>query len=249
MSIKLVSINVERSKHLDRVRDFLEREKPDIVCMQELVDTDCEYFAQTIGAFDYFYVAEGREIENGESMISGTGLFSRYPLHRYGVAYYFRTNEKVPCRIEDPATFNNAHRAIVWADCVVDSDVYRIATTHLTWTPGGSVTDQQRTDTREMLKELSGMGELVFCGDFNAPRGNEIFSQIASLYTDNIPAHYKTSIDVNLHRNGKTRPRDFDDKMVDGLFSTPGYRVADVELVDGVSDHCGIVATISKIGS
>jgi endonuclease/exonuclease/phosphatase family metal-dependent hydrolase len=98
---------------------------------------------------------------------------------------------------------------------------------------------------------LETQGEFVLTGDFNAPRmhkGNpgEIFSAIASRYTDNIPVHYETSIDASLHRNGKTRPLDFVDKMVDGLFTTPVYTAHDVGLHFGVSDHAAVSAIISK---
>jgi hypothetical protein len=37
-----------------------------------------------------------------------------------------------------------------------------------------------------------------------------------------------------------------DTKMVDGLFSTPGYLVSDVELHSGVSDHMAITANVAK---
>ncbi len=68
---------------------------------------------------------------------------------------------------------------------------------------------------------------------------------LAPKYKDNIPSHYKTSIDAALHRAGKERPEGLADKMVDGLFTTPGYTAVDVRLQFGVSDHAAIVATIS----
>ena len=80
----------------------------------------------------------------------------------------------------------------------------------------------------------------VLAGDFNAPRGGEIFSHIAERYTDNIPPHYTTSIDGTLHRAG---PIPF---MVDGLFTTPSYRAKGVHLEFGVSDHAAVAATIEK---
>ena len=35
MSIKLVSINIEGQKHLENVRELLERENPEVICFQE----------------------------------------------------------------------------------------------------------------------------------------------------------------------------------------------------------------------
>jgi hypothetical protein len=96
------------------------------------------------------------------------------------------------------------------------------------------------------MQILGTMGEFVLGGDFNAPRGGEMFSVLSSAYTDNIPLQYKTSLDLTLHRAARERGPQLGDKMVDGLFSTPAYSVSDVRLVDGVSDHMAVVATISK---
>ena len=70
---------------------------------------------------------------------------------------------------------------------------------------------------------------------------------LAAKYKDNVPVQYKTSIDVALHRLGKERPEEFADKMVDGIFSTPLYEVKNVEMKGGVSDHCALVATVTKV--
>ena len=79
---------------------------------------------------------------------------------------------------------------------------------------------------------------LVLCGDFNAPRGGEIFTRLATQSRDNVPSHYVTSIDPKLHRAGPLQ------LMVDGLFSTDGYRLSEVVLHNGVSDHCTITAVV-----
>ena len=64
---------------------------------------------------------------------------------------------------------------------------------------------------------------------------------------DNIPPQYPTSIDVTLHKRGRERPHEFADKMVDGLFTTPGYRARDVELHFGISDHAAVTALIERV--
>ncbi len=80
----------------------------------------------------------------------------------------------------------------------------------------------------------------VLCGDFNAPRGGEIFSELAARYRDNIPAQYTTSIDASLHRAGDLQ------LMVDGIFTTPEYQASSVLLHSGVSDHYAVTADITK---
>ena len=85
------------------------------------------------------------------------------------------------------------------------------------------------------------------CGDFNAPRGGEIFSALATRWHDNIPGTYHTSLDLSLHKAGKVDGERLATLMVDGLFTTPGYRTSRVELVPGVSDHCAIVAEVAYV--
>ena len=121
-----------------------------------------------------------------------------------------------------------------------DGQIFSISTTHFTWTPDGDANEYQRKDLENLMKILDGYKSFVLAGDFNAPRGREIFSAIAAKYKDNIPLEYVSSIDSNLHRAPGLK------LMVDGLFSTPDYKVEDAELVCGVSDHCAIVAKISK---
>jgi len=87
---------------------------------------------------------------------------------------------------------------------------------------------------------LETLGDFVLAGDFNAPRGKEIFSLLAERYTDNIPQKYTSSIDGTLHKAG---PLPY---MIDGIFSTPLYEVVDVEMVCGVSDHCAFKAFVTK---
>ena len=68
-----------------------------------------------------------------------------------------------------------------------------------------------------------------------------MFARIAKKYKDNIPPHYVTSLDRKLHRAGHL------ELMVDGLFSTSEYLLDHVELRSGVSDHCAIIAELSRL--
>ena len=137
--------------------------------------------------------------------------------------------------------------ACVLADITKDGATFRIGAVHFLWSRNGLSSNEQRSALPHLLSTLEEERQLVFAGDFNAPRGGEIFSEFAKRYVDTIPAHYVTSLDLNLHRAVKEGKRnEIENKMVDGLFTTPAYIASDVRLVDGVSDHCAIVATIAK---
>ena len=243
MALKLISVNIERSKHLERVLPFIEREQPDVLCVQELMERDLPAFQKRVGSGVYAPTAL-HPAENDPGVF-GLGIFSRFPMQS-DVRYYWgdgSTNVPFDFSSAESKHATESH-ALVLSTIAADTS-YRIATTHFTWTPDGSTDDYQRRDLRSLLVAAEGEA-FVLCGDFNAPRVHagapgQIFAALAARYRDNIPPQYTTSIDKDLHRAGDLQ------LMVDGLFTTPEYIAKDVHLVNGVSDHMAIVATIEKV--
>jgi len=246
ISLKLVSLNIERYKHLDLVEKFLAARMPDIFCVQEVFEQDLERFSRVLGGASHTFEPMGKRPDEPPPGVMGIAIFSRLPIKTKRVHYYAGTPGALRDSIQsDESTYNLLNKMVLVCDIEKEGTAFRIATTHFTWTPDGKADKVQRTDIKNLLEILSGLDEFVLTGDFNAPRGGEIFGMLAEKYRDNIPPEYKTSLNVSLHRAGKSWPEELADKMVDGMFSTPAYVVSDVELVSGVSDHCAIVATVS----
>ena len=246
--MKLVSVNIERAKHLERVIPFIEAEAPDVLCLQEVLEEDLPRFTRVLGGRAAF---ASMTMLPGMSTPTGIAIVSRHPFE-HEITYYRGEAGAVP-RFDDTnaeTKYGTEHAMLMSADIVTDRS-YRIATTHFTWTPDGRPDDHQRRDLAVLMPILESKGELAFCADFNAPRGGEIFSALAARWRDNIPSGYDWSLDLSLHRIGE-RMKDEAQKaghrgfMVDGLFTTPSYVASDVKLVPGVSDHMAIVATISR---
>jgi endonuclease/exonuclease/phosphatase family metal-dependent hydrolase len=246
-SIKLISLNIERSKHLDLVMPFLEREKPDVVCLQEIMERDVPLFEKALDGKCFFSV-NTRHQADGNPGVMGCGILSRLSAHSFTEDWYVRNSEEIPTFDFTNANTKHAteNHAVLSCTVEVGSVAYKIATTHFTWTPDGKPDEYQREDLKKFLPILDSLGEFVLCGDFNAPRGGEIFSALSGRYKDNIPAGYNSSLDPDLHRIGKTKPHELDGKMVDGLFTTEEYQASDVRLEFGVSDHAAIIASIVK---
>jgi endonuclease/exonuclease/phosphatase family metal-dependent hydrolase len=246
-SLSLISVNVERSKHLDRVRDFVAAHPADVICMQELCERDVAHLESLLN-MKCVYAPSGlhpADVPEEGGILVGVGIFSRLPVLTTQVAYY--SGSEVLARRDDIHPVFTDH-ALITCDVEKDRAMFRIITTHFTWTPKGAANENQRRDLIAVLDMLRVAGEFVLCGDFNAPRvldgiPGEIFSQIAENYKDNIPPQYLTSLDPARHRAPLIEQAD---KMVDGIFSTPIYTVSDVTLHTGVSDHCAITATIER---
>jgi endonuclease/exonuclease/phosphatase family metal-dependent hydrolase len=243
-SLKLVQLNIEGNKHLDVVLPFLREQAADVVCLQELCEEDAGSFEEALNA-THFYTRMSRGPDN---LVYGSAIFSKVPILRSLSLQYGGSAEELPDfnRTNIRTVHDSQRFSLSVCDLEKDGEVFRIGTTHFPVTEKGQPTDFQRTDMRALLDLLKQQGELVFTGDFNAPRGGEIFSMLAECYQDNVPLQYKTSLDLTLHRASKAHPDELVDKMVDGIFSTPGYVVSDVSMHGGVSDHCALVATITK---
>ena len=242
-SFKLISLNIEGNKHLDRVVPFLQKSGADVICLQELLEPEFNLLIKKLAMPGMFAPATRigeKDAKNisGIPAVEGVGLLTRLPFTHIEHKYYSGSHHPIPRFVYgDMATVN---RALVIAKLHKGGVPFMIATTHFTWTPDGKADDRQRKDMGAMLRALDETGEFVLTGDFNAPRGGEIFTDLATLYKDNIPEKYMSSIDPVLHSHGKPRV------MVDGLFTTTQFGTRNVELVCGVSDHCAVVGEIYK---
>jgi len=247
--IKIVSVNIERSNHLEKVLAFLDKEKPDVICLQEVCEIDLPLFSKYFGGRAPVFSAVTKETEiTGRAVVHGTAIGGVIPYTRQKIYHYAGDDRVIPETDEsNQQTSVLGNREVVMADFEKGGEKYCIASTHFTWSSRGASTDQQKQDMKKMLDVLSAEQDLVLTGDFNAPRGGETFSMLTDKYKDNVPEIHKTSLDASLHRAGREgRGNEISDKMVDGIFSTPGYRIADVDLVFGVSDHAAIVASVWK---
>lgn len=243
--MKLLSLNIENNLHTETVLSLLRKENPDVICFQELLEEDFEFYKKELqldGIYQPTGYIGGKVYSALVGKKQGIGIFAKNIVDR-GSLFYFGSKENISKSFDEYVSdicFQNNH-AFVWVDMMdKQNNVHRYVTTHLPVTEKGLTTPFQLSVVDSFLKEIEIMGQLVFCGDMNAPRGGEAFSLLSQKYTDCIPLEYKTSIDQNLHRHKGLQ------YMVDGLFTTPVYKTSNVRLVDGASDHMAIVAEIHK---
>lgn len=244
MASKLISLNIEGKRHLDKVQAFLARERAQIVCLMEV----CEEDVPRLAGEEYPYHSFA------QNDVLGNNRHAPQVLKPVGVAILAK--EKIegveqiycgaPIRTQILPKGSGTHAPIVLlANIWVAGTQYTVGAVHFTWTPSGEASDEQKKDVSTLIERLSGK-ELILAGDFNIPRGNEAYKQVTSIYRDNVPTEVHSTIDPDLHyANQEERGKLA--LVVDYIFSTKGYRVDKVRVEAGVSDHCALVCTISLV--
>lgn len=236
-TIKLISLNIEGSKHLDLVIPFLQKSEADIICLQEVLEKDVAQLTMNIRGTSHYTRMSIDTDKNPLERDFGLLIITKDAHKLRGEHIYLNTEKQ---EFENIIENGYVNRILSVVEISTGGERFTIGTTHFTWSRDGEADNTQRRDWDNLYAQLQKYPEIVFCGDFNMPRGKEMFSQITKHYTDNIPQEVQTTLDPALHR---VRGLMY---VVDGLFSTPGYAVSDVEVISGVSDHCALIGTIQR---
>ncbi|WP_129642125.1 endonuclease/exonuclease/phosphatase family protein [Peristeroidobacter agariperforans] len=240
MPLKLLTLNIEHDRHLDRVAQTIATHLPDVVCLQEVFEKDCAKLA-AVGGYQVKYALSTLMPEGEKGNTSprswGVAVLTRVPVHNQTVAYYADDP-----RIRIFKESNDPRRLVVMTELQHEGRNFKIGTTHFTWSKNGATTDEQREDFARLKRVLLPYPDYVLCGDFNAPRGGEMFSKFTGELglIDHLPPHVTTTLDSQFHYAGAL------ELAVDNIFSTPEYRVTQVQVLEGISDHKGILAVVER---
>ncbi|MBC8495944.1 endonuclease/exonuclease/phosphatase family protein [archaeon] len=232
--LKIITLNIEFDRHLDAVIPFLKKEKADIVCLQEVLEPHFHLIKKELGMKGWFMpihmkdythidVPKGVEIQQGTVML--TNLSNNGFLE-----YYFR-----PKNVIVFTDFTKVARGLIVSSIEHEGKKFNIATVHYAWTPDGQIDDGQKKDFVKLIEFIKPFDDLLLCGDFNAPRGREMFSMFCKHFKDNLPKDVVSTIDENIHRKKGLS------YAVDTFFTTPNYKISNVKVVDGISDHKALI--------
>ncbi len=246
--MKLISLNVEGERHYSTVLEFLDKEQPYVICLQEAAENYMSLL-KDIG-YTCEFLPRVRKKQEGNEFIDGSIIATKQPQTAEPYYYYEPQKELAFEQFDEQSERLKCKQGVLLSSLQIDNVDFHIATTHFTWTPQGEKPNQaQIEDMTAMLQITSELPPHILCGDFNIPRDHSpLYKQLLTQYSDNIPTEYTSSLDKNLHQLGDdpTLTHLFTDFMVDYVFSQKPYKVSDVRLEFGVSDHAAVVAEINK---
>lgn len=234
VSIKLLNLNIEGDLHLKTVIRLLCKERPEVICLQEVFECDLPLFEKALGMTANFLptlnIMEKNIYRVSPRGNSGLAVFTDLEIKSTNYKLYRGSRgSKIPLLVNGKP--NSPNRGLVIIKVEKQKREFRIATTHFTWSRSGDSNKTQLKSLDRMLHLLD-LNNIIFCGDFNAPRGKKTWSILSSKLKDNIPEEMNTTIDSKNHRVGNLM------LVVDGLFTSKNYKATNVRVISGVSDHC-----------
>ncbi len=221
---------IPESSVKDDIASFIDKESPDILCLQEYHKDD----ALVLG--DYFRY----EKLSGDRVKSGQAILSKFPIVKSG-------------SVEFPGTSNNA----IYVDVLRHNDTIRVYNLHLQSSGiNTEVSELKKTSSENLMKRVSNTFKMqqkqtdiflkhkanchyktIVSGDFNNTAYSYVYNQIIKDYKD-------TFVEAG---NGFGRTYDFkffpvriDFILSDKAFTVNGFKSYDVKL----SDHYPIMTTL-----
>lgn len=232
MGIKFLHLNIEGRKHLEPICSFLELNDIEVFCAQEIHTDTAQFIASKFG---YLYKFSSMWVTNpSETEPRGLAIFSKLDIKES------KDIVLLP-RIEGYEHGNDTFNLLA-IEIEKDKKLYTFETVHLPVNyPGDLISEFQLAVFERLKEELVKFPEFILTGDFNSPRGTIIFDTLGLLYQDNIPKEIDSTIDPVLHRAPNLK------LVVDGVFTTSNYKVSNIKVVEGLSDHKGVTGLLSKI--
>lgn len=266
MKLNIIHLNIERSKHINLVSELIKNKNPDIICFEEAMYDDISWMALTLGYEFAFAPIVILRKENGDTDKEGCAILSKYKIKDIKEFRYDNQEVKDLIVQDEKEIILKDHtrpknRFLLRSNLLVVSvlldkeKIITISTTHFPVVDHSifGLKSHEFYDIENVL-EIENMDEyldrliplirklknpLVFTADLNNPRGEYIYDTIAHELIDIVPLSISSTIDPQLHRNGH------DLKLtVDTIMTSSDISVNNFEVIEGVSDHKCLIASL-----
>lgn len=253
MTFKHINLNLyEGGLFFDAILDFFEKEKPDVVALQEVFNgTDptleenfrsMEVLKDFFRGWDYFYAPEFMLVRPEGKLEIGNAIFSRFPITHKKV-----TDFGIPYGEFDAfppqGDFGRHPKNIQCCDVHCEGTTFTICNTHGIWGLDGADTPERLEMSRRIVEMIKDRRNLLISGDFNIKPNTQTITNIEK-YLKNVYKNDLTS-SFNLKHKDLEKHPGYASAVVDMLFVSPDVSVTTQKVAtDDVSDHLAFVTEI-----
>ena len=255
-SFKVLHLNIERDKHLKEVKTLIRDKEPDIICLEEVLDSSVRTFSKEFG-----YETVYSPLISREGDTQGSAILSKFPIVASKEDVYGDNKTKFLIEAKNTPDGKRPENRFLYHFSLLSANLdmgqggrLNVATTHFpvvdheTRPLGDHVLDEFEEvvaveHARDYLDRLIAFirrieSPLIFTADLNNNRGEYAYDALAHELQDLVPQDTDSTLDPQLHRRKDLK------LVVDTIMTTPDIEAENVEIISGVSDHKAIFATI-----
>lgn len=268
MRIKLLQLNIEQGRFIDRIIDYVTGHNFDLLHFQEVSggkftrgtyhqSVDVTPHDNELKRFTHYPHMDCFKVLKKNLQLNGILLPTWRLLHDnssyIGIATFF----KPEFRITDQETiwlkeyreaesmemldWKQSPRAALSLQFDFNDQDIRFINTHLAWGPTPEDTDYKLIQGRKLFNHIESFGEpFVLSGDFNVPRTSQTVKWLQKRGRNLIREKMvKNTLNPRTHRITSLFPKGL---AVDYVFTDPKLNVVDFKLIDeaDLSDHFGL---------
>lgn len=251
MKIRLLTLNVWGGELLEEVVNFIRKENPDIVLLQEVYsgtgNLDPKYkslslFQEKLNLPHYAFEPLFKDVKSNRKILSGNAIFSRFPIENQKTIFF-----DIPFG-EFSLEYSGAERArnqfipmgILAADIKINSLCVAAYSVHGIWGFDGEDNPRRLMMSKIIVDEIKNKENVILAGDFNVNPHTRTIGNIEE-HLQNV---FKNELISTFNMKHK-KLLGYAAAVVDMIFVSKNMRIANhyMPIVD-VSDHMPLVCEL-----
>lgn len=241
MQIKFINLNLwESGKLKDNTLNFLKRERPDILSLQEvwqcskiLEHIEIENLKKLLNLPHSVFSSTFSTIKNWEKIVWGNAILSRFPIKNHHTTFFVGSylDNYVP---KVKGDFSDLPRSFVSAEISINNTRLNVVNIHGVWGFNGEDNPNRLKMSMAVINEIKGKTNVILSGDFNTRPYTKSIKNIEK-YLTNV---FKDELITSFNIKRKNHPGDYSTAVVDMVFASPNIKaISHICPNVDISDH------------
>ncbi len=264
MKIKYINLNLWMGgMFFDQIVDFLFREKPDILAIQEAYNGqgDLEDRYRSVNKLKHalhlpyssFAPAFLHQVDKNIDVEQGNAILSQFPITSEKHFFYDVPYRKLPL-LKDVKFFPFVPRNLQWVQINVNSTTLNVFNTQGIWGTDGLDSERRLKMSQEIVAKIADKKNVILSGDFNMREDTQaaknIEKYLINIFKGKLATTFNTDIkaESKIFAEIKGYPKDvsgFKKTVVDMIYISPDIKIDNCFCPKvAISDHLPLVANI-----
>lgn len=251
MRLKIIQINIWKASLLDDLVTFLNKERPDVITMQEVAsgseslhsDPSLDVFLRLKESLGMQGVLAPRLFADAKSYW-GNAVFTRHSIVSQNI-FWLRRSEGFLPKTEEFQTKRVHCCNVLDATVRIESQDIHVLSVHGAWTKEPIDTPEKIRQAKLLARYIKDLGDAPFLlgGDFNMPRDTKVISLIEAQAKNALVGSTVTrTTHPTIHKTAKAIPEGL---LIDFIFTSPHFSVLHIDAPEvAISDHLPVRAEL-----